>query len=350
MNDQGEKTPRPNDKLVSVVIPCRNRGTLLEEAVTSLQAQLYENWEAVVIDDHSIEDVAGLVQTMSKQDQRIRLVKLEPGRRGAPAARNRGVEKSRGDYIVFLDSDDVLTNSCLKVRMSAIVADETLDFVVGGTGVFHTRVGDSDKVWNVIGGDEDLDRFLRADTPWQTAGPLWRRRSLELIGPWDENALDWQDWEYHIRALACGMRYKKLDSVDSYWRRPTAESISSCGTGINPERQTSRVELCVRIWKCLVSNEVMTYTRARALSTLSAHFIKEALHHRMIDLAIELERICHRGGIFTGWRRSAATLLKVALHSRVDTVRRAAVRGWCQLMIQDPRVLNSTTRWGSVSQ
>lgn len=93
------------EKLVSVVIPVYNTGKLLKKCITSIRAQTYENIEIIIIDDCSNQDTVEVLESEVRNDGRIRVFHLGE-KVGAGEARNIGMSNSKGDYIVFLDSDD----------------------------------------------------------------------------------------------------------------------------------------------------------------------------------------------------------------------------------------------------
>lgn len=99
---EGEK----NNPLVSVIIPTYNRAHLIMRAIKSVQAQTFTNWEIVIVDDGSTDDTKRLVESIRQNDPRIFYVKHDKNK-GESAARNTGVEYSKGEYIAFIDSDDV---------------------------------------------------------------------------------------------------------------------------------------------------------------------------------------------------------------------------------------------------
>jgi GT2 family glycosyltransferase len=90
----------------------------------------------------------------------------------------------------------------------------------------------------------DLDRFLRLDSVWQTAGAIWKRESVISLGGFDESLTCWQDVDIHIRALASGFKFKKFlhQSADAYYRRHSGHSISQQNLG-SPEKVRSRIHL-----------------------------------------------------------------------------------------------------------
>lgn len=214
----------PNRSLVSIIIPTMNRSCWLRDAVSSVQRQSYDHWEVIVVDDGSSE--------IEKQQARetlgclpnVRLHERFGTKAGAPVCRNQGLQFTRGKYILFLDDDDGLAPHCLAHRVAKMEADPALDLLVSPCQVFREVMGDSSLLHNIETGDDALDRFLCLDIPWQTAGPLWRREALDRIGPWNENLPSFQDWDFHVRALIVGLRYKWSGrEPDCFWRMPSTK-------------------------------------------------------------------------------------------------------------------------------
>ncbi len=112
--------------IVSIIIPTKNRADLLMETLGSCLAQTDGRWEALVMDDNSRDDTA--IRTQAIDDPRVFYQKLTPDKHGAPAARNLGVSMARGQYIIFLDSDDFLASHCIAQRIAVMSGNPTLDF------------------------------------------------------------------------------------------------------------------------------------------------------------------------------------------------------------------------------
>ncbi len=248
-----DKTSVPR---VSVIIPVHNRADELRQALTSLAAQTLDGWEAVVIDDRSTEDL-----TFVASDPRHRLLPLAEGQ-GAPAARNFGFGESRGEFVVFLDSDDLLEPTALAERVAFLEQRQGLDFAVWQTRTMRRGPGDEPHLWNTFDDRDDLDRYLRRDVVWQTTGPMWRRATLERIGPWDESAPAGQDWEFHARALALGLKYEKLDAVHVHWRLPSGDRASIGKSGFEPATAAAHA----RAWPTTIEHVYHAVDRAGALT------------------------------------------------------------------------------------
>jgi glycosyltransferase involved in cell wall biosynthesis len=247
----GYQSPAVNvaDPVVSVIIPIKDRARLFLQSTRSIIDQRFSAWEALVIDDGSTAHEATLIKQATGGDPRFRFFNRAGLPSGASACRNLGIARARGRFIMFLDSDDLLAPHCLEQRVAALDARKEVGFLVFATEVFKERQGDYARYWNVWNDRPDLDRFLAIDPPWQTSGPIWRRDALARIGPWDQDAPGWQDWEYHIRALALDIPYAKVEQCDNFWRYLRKDSLSVVSQ--SQDLHLARADLVVRVIKHL---------------------------------------------------------------------------------------------------
>lgn len=105
--------------LVSIILPTYNRAHKIPNSIESLIAQTFRNFELIVVDDGSQDNTEQIIDDFRKKDSRIRYVR-HPQRKGANAARNRGVREAKGRYIAFQDSDDQWLPHKLSVQIDAI--------------------------------------------------------------------------------------------------------------------------------------------------------------------------------------------------------------------------------------
>jgi len=208
---------RPN---VSVIVPVKNRQALMPETVQSVLDQTFDNWECLVVDDGSTDNTFEAALALSEADSRVRVVKRSDYSEtpGAPACRNVGIQISNGEYLVFLDSDDLLAPHSLATRVAWLNRHPEHDFIVNLARMFREQPHDMDTYWNTWTDEDDLNRFLKLDVPWQTASITWRRSFANRVGPWDEGLPSWQDWDQHIRALSLKPRFEKLVDADLFVR------------------------------------------------------------------------------------------------------------------------------------
>lgn len=282
--------------LVSVIIPTKNRCLLLDETLESLSRQTFPSWEVLVVDDGSTDGTKEFAFGLSEKDSRFRYLPRTDQPPGASSCRNIGISQARGDYVIFLDSDDLLAPDCLIGRLEAM-RQGTWDCVVFLTQVFHQQPGDDQRLWNDFNGGDDLDRFLSHDMPWSTTGPMWRREVLERIGRWDQDCESGQDWEFHIRALASGLNYQKVSVVDSFWRESRPGTISH-GWGKSANLR-NRTEMIGRISAMLKERKLLTPGRRRRLAM--AYYKNAFVLCPDNHLMLQIWNNGWRNGVVTGW-------------------------------------------------
>lgn len=118
------------EPLFSIVIPCCNYGHWLERSVNSVLAQAGDDWDLLVIDDGSTDTTAQVAQgLLARHPGRLRL--LSQPNRGAAATRNRGLDETRGRYLIFLDADDELTPEALDAYRALLAHNPAADLLAG---------------------------------------------------------------------------------------------------------------------------------------------------------------------------------------------------------------------------
>ncbi len=136
MNGEESSLLEEECPLVSVVIPTRNRLPLLKEALTSVEEQTLTGWEVVVVDDCSTDSTWSWLCELA--DPRFRSIRLDR-RSERSAARNRGLEEARGEFVLFMDDDDKLVPSALRYLTGWADRQPNVVAVVGGKRDFDER-------------------------------------------------------------------------------------------------------------------------------------------------------------------------------------------------------------------
>ena len=113
--------------LVSVIIPLYNAQAYIRETIESVLAQTYKNFEIIVVDDCSTDESLNIVKNLIEQDSRIKLIESEVNFGGPARPRNIGAENAKGDYVAFLDADDLWTIDKLDMHL-AFMRENSLDF------------------------------------------------------------------------------------------------------------------------------------------------------------------------------------------------------------------------------
>ena len=105
------------NNLVSIITPSFNSSKFIEECVNSVISQTFQNWEMIIIDDHSNDNSRDIISELSEKDERIKYIFLEENV-GAAEARNVAIKQSKGKYIAFLDSDDIWNEDKLEKQIT----------------------------------------------------------------------------------------------------------------------------------------------------------------------------------------------------------------------------------------
>ena len=180
---------------VAVVIPAYNPGRFLEEALRSLVAQVYEDWEGVVVDDGGAEDL----DWVRHVDRRVRLMRQENG--GPSVARNTAIRSTSGEFVAFLDADDTWLPGKLGAQVA--VMDEQPAAALCSTD-FEIVDGDGRRIRGNYGEPpHDVSELLRGCSI-ACCTVMVRRAALRQAGTFDPAFRIAQDWDLWIRLARVG--------------------------------------------------------------------------------------------------------------------------------------------------
>ena len=182
--------------LVSIITPTYNSEAFIESTVESVLAQTYTNLEWLIIDDGSGDKTLIILKEKSLKEKRIKLFERNREPKGPSTCRNIGIENSTGEYIIFLDSDDLLAPSCIEKRLAYLIPNPKINFAV-----FQMETFGSTKNCTTRYKKNYLDSFLKLEFPWTITAPIWRRSFLHKYGGFNEKLNCLEDPELHIRCL-----------------------------------------------------------------------------------------------------------------------------------------------------
>ena len=207
---------------VSVIIPCYNAGAYLGDCLDSVLAQDELDFEVIVIDDGSIDNTWDVAKEYAKRDARIRVLHQE--NRGVSAARNLGLSAAKGEWITFVDGDDLVAPDMLSVMLSA--ADEQTDMVVCA----HETFGETQECfwpqtqWYRLSGEKRRRaaalRLIEGDSILNImCNKLHRRELLEREGiRLAEGVAIAEDALFNLEAVLCGNGIAYVNRVTYRYR------------------------------------------------------------------------------------------------------------------------------------
>lgn len=197
--------------LVSTIIPVYNRPEMLQEAVASVLAQTYRPIEIIIVDDGSTDDTPVISEQLQKKHDEIQLIVQQNS--GPGMAREAGRRIARGEFIQYLDSDDLLLPEKFSRQVVALRQKSCCDVAYGRTRYRHADGKVEKAPWKRSGEriGTMFPSFLQSRW-WDTPNPLYRSSVCEQAGPWSTLRLE-EDWEYDCRVAVTGA---KLAYVSEY--------------------------------------------------------------------------------------------------------------------------------------
>jgi glycosyltransferase involved in cell wall biosynthesis len=186
---------------VSIIIPTFNRAHLIGETLDSILKQTFQNWECIIVDDGSRDDIEKFIETYSKKDARfVYLTRPKNLKKGANSCRNYGYSNSNGDYIKWLDSDDILLPKALENQYN-LFSNGALDVVVSKLEFTDFETKNRIKV-NAIQSDDLIYDYFIGKIAFYVSGPLWKKSFLEKQKVlFDEKISNLDDWDFNLRML-----------------------------------------------------------------------------------------------------------------------------------------------------
>jgi hypothetical protein len=190
--------------LVSVIIPVYNGASFLHDAVASVLSQGYSHVEIIVVDDGSTDDLESAIGALPVE---VRLLKQDNA--GPAAARNRGIRDAGGEFLAFLDVDDLWPAGNLE-RMTQLLREAPTAMVVHGRGQLMRRV------------ESGQDEFVGDPTqvfPHYIGAGVYRREAFTKVGLFDVNLRFGEDADWFHRAAEVALPIIEIDEICLHLRR-----------------------------------------------------------------------------------------------------------------------------------
>jgi glycosyltransferase involved in cell wall biosynthesis len=210
--------------LISVIIPSYNYALYLPECVASVMKQTYSNWECIIIDDGSTDTTKQVGEQLSKSDKRIQYFFQENS--GPTVARNLGVSKAKGEFIQFIDADDLIEHQKLEKQVAVFEKKSEYDLVYGGVKYFRssdkarlyddiTLEGSFPWMKNLSGKGHIMIEALLKGNIMVISSPLIRKSLFDKFGGMSEDLYFNEDWELWTRFAMGGAQFFFEDSPDT---------------------------------------------------------------------------------------------------------------------------------------
>lgn len=319
--------------LVSVLIPLYNEEKYIAQTIECCLNQTYKNIEVIVIDDHSTDKSLAIAK--SYESERVHVYE-NPNQQGVSSARNYAFEKSTGQFIKYLDSDDYFTQGMIEKQIERILADGEADSIVySQLRFFH--MPDKPEDW-LSGLTKDyqpateyiVDMFRTSKHLWFPLMYLFPRSVVEKTGGWNTKRTYCEDTEFIATAISLSQKMLFVDEEYAVWR--VFEDNKHLHALKSPQVKIQKIEVLFYMSKLILNDKDTAENRAICSRYISYSVYNMFLMiHSLYDYIEELfeknkltwmkyeNPRLHLLYKVLGWRRATTLILKTkALFSKTN--------------------------------
>jgi len=279
--------------LVSILIPAYNAEKWIRDTINSALCQTWPNKEIIVVDDGSIDNTLSIAISMESEIVKV----VSQKNRGASFARNKALELSKGDYIQWLDADDLLHPD--KIIQQVRVAEKDNNPLIlysSSFGTFYSRIQNAEiqpnKLWKDLSPIEWMITKFSYRSWMSVVSWLISRNLCDVAGCWDETLTLDDDGEYICRIVSASEKIKFVPEAICYYRIGNTNSLS--GLNMTERRLASQYMSIVKQISYLIRLEDSERTRLSCLIHMQNHYIK--FYPENHELIVKLNDLANKLG------------------------------------------------------
>jgi glycosyltransferase involved in cell wall biosynthesis len=279
--------------LVSILIPAYNAEKWIAHTITSALTQTWQNTEIIIVDDGSKDETLAIARSFESDNVKV----FTKENQGAAATRNKAFSICTGDYIQWLDADDLLAPEKISKQMEALGDSPDPKLLLSGEWGSFMHLPSRAKfvpsgLWCDLSKAEWLMRKMEQNVYMQTATWLVSRELTEAAGPWDTRLLGDDDGEYFCRVLLASNGVRFVPGAKVYYRQAGPGSLSYIGNS-NKKRdaQWTSMELHIAYLRSLDDSRRARAACVRFLQNWMGNFYPDRLDifEKAKDLSRELD-------------------------------------------------------------
>jgi len=212
--------------MISVIIPCYNYGHLIANTIDSILDQTYQNFQIIIINDGSTDNTEEVVLKYVEKDKRIDYYKFPNS--GLGTSRNRGIEMVTGNYVQFLDADDLIEKRKFEIQLQIFNDNPDVDIVYSSVRYFSKNAFDpadrlltywgTNKEWmpKISGNDESFSARAFKGNFTHLSSPLFKKQIINKVGYFDNDISAVADYHYLLRCVISKAFFYYHDTADTY--------------------------------------------------------------------------------------------------------------------------------------
>lgn len=245
--------------VLSIIVPIYNTEKYLRECVDSILNQSFGDFELILVDDGSADKSADICEEYQRKDDRIVFVKKENG--GISSARNAGINMARGEYLIFCDSDDTMTDRALEIIMPYVMENDfdvtmctyILDYCDGTVPEIEQVDYDESQCRNKC---EILTLYMSGIAPWSACRNVIRRKVVEENKlHYDENIKAAEDCDFYFNLCKAADKFGSINQPIIKYRTVRENSISNTYNKENIESISREYDKWIKYFRDIYGNE-----------------------------------------------------------------------------------------------
>ncbi|MFH6999068.1 glycosyltransferase family 2 protein [Flavobacterium sp. FlaQc-57] len=272
--------------IVTIVMATYNRSHFILETLSSIQSQIYSEWECLIIDDGATDNTLEVISPVLDTDSRFKFLKRpDQYKKGLPGCRNYGIDIAKGDYIIFFDDDDIVHPQNLELCVTELDKNRA-SFCRYQRKVFFNEFDynfDHSKKYTSFKIDvNDIGRILKNELPFNSCAVMWKKECFNE-NRFVEHLMFAEEWELYSRIVSAGIEGISINKCLFYGRK---HSNSNTGEfyAHNPIRRASQADAVILVVQNLKEKQLLSASLIKYFITFSIGFKEYDLFNRVLNV------------------------------------------------------------------
>jgi len=271
---------------VTIIMATYNRAYFILETLKSIQAQTFEAWECLIIDDGGTDNTKEVIAPILEQDNRFQFLKrLDAYKKGLPGCRNYGLDLAKGEYIVFFDDDDIVHPQNLELCVLELLKND-ISFCRYNREVFFDDFDvkfDYSKEYTSFYIDlNDVERILKNELPFNSCAVMWKKKCF-ANHRFVEHLMYAEEWELYSRIVSSGIRGISIDKCLFFGRKHPNSNTGEFYRH-NPVRRVSYAEAVLLVVSNLKKTKILSDSLLRYFIVMSIDFKEYGLFKAILNI------------------------------------------------------------------
>ncbi len=254
------------EPLVSIITPVYNCGELILETFQSLQEQTYKNIEWIIVDDHSDRETVEILEDIKRDSDFEILIHRNDTNKRQAYSKNFGIKLSKGKYIRFLDSDDLIDNQLIEKQVSLLEKAKKNTIVYSPTKYFYgggeKREYFLNESYKTNTQNDQLKKFL-VEPFFSHCGCLFPRANSIVMKGFDASLTTDEDGLYILNMMLYGLQFELVDGVYFFYRKHNLTNRVSINDNI--QKWNDRIKVCTILEQKMIElNKLNLYKNSLA--------------------------------------------------------------------------------------